>query len=267
MILRLLKITLAALFVIWLLPLSLHAALWVTQEQPQSWHAADWSSTGQLPEASTFDKALVQIYAARTGRWRGIFADHTWLVIKDRAANRYERYDVVGWGRPVRRNAYAADGRWYSNQPRLIHAVYGAEAEALIPAIRNAIRSYPHSERGDYTVWPGPNSNTFVSYVIAHTPGLDAALPPTAFGKDFSPRAFEFSPTPSDTGIRLSLGGYFGLSLGWAEGLEVHMAGAVAGVDIRYPAIKLPGFGRIGTELPFQQPTKAGSLAERANAS
>ena len=52
--------------------------------------------------------------------------------------------------------------------------------------------------------------------------------------------------TPSGTGIRLSLRGYAGLTLGWVEGVEINLLGAVAGFDLRRPALKLPGWGRLG---------------------
>ena len=55
--------------------------------------------------------------AARTGGLKGAFSVHTWIVIKKAGAKAYERYDKVGWGMPIRRNAYPADGRWYSNVP------------------------------------------------------------------------------------------------------------------------------------------------------
>ena len=34
--------------------------------------------------------------------------------------------------------------------------------------------------------------------------------------------------------------------MGWVEGIEVNVLGLVTGIDIRRPALKLPGFGRIG---------------------
>jgi len=40
-------------------------------------------------------------------------------------------------------------------------------------------------------------------------------------------------------GIRVNLGGYLGLSIGWVEGLEINVLGAVAGIDMRRPALKL----------------------------
>lgn len=43
-----------------------------------------------------------------------------------------------------------------------------------------------------------------------------------------------------------SLSGYFGITIGWVEGLEVNLLGAVVGFDVRRPALKLPGLGRLG---------------------
>ena len=51
---------------------------------------------------------------------------------------------------------------------------------------------------------------------------------------------------PSRTGFRVSFGGYLGLMVGWTEGIEVNILGGVVGVDLRRPAIKLPGVGRVG---------------------
>ncbi len=36
------------------------------------------------------------------------------------------------------------------------------------------------------------------------------------------------------------------MTVGWVEGVEINVLGLVTGLDIRRPAIKLPGFGRIG---------------------
>jgi len=75
---------------------------------------------------------------------------------------------------------------------------------------------------------------------------MRAALPPTAVGKDFPIDCRWVGLTPSGTGIRLNLGGYLGIAVGWVEGFEVNLLCAVAGIDIRRPAIKLPGLGRLG---------------------
>jgi hypothetical protein len=55
--------------------------------------------------------------------------------------------------------------------------------------------------------------------------------------------------TPSRTGIFLSLAGYFGLKIGWVEGIELNLLGGVIGIDVRRPAIKLPAIGRLGMQL------------------
>jgi hypothetical protein len=52
--------------------------------------------------------------------------------------------------------------------------------------------------------------------------------------------------TSSGTGIYASLSGYIGMTVGWVEGVEINFFGAVLGLDIRRPALKLPGIGRLG---------------------
>jgi hypothetical protein len=53
-----------------------------------------------------------RLLAARTVRWRGIFAVHTWIVVKKRGASRYTPYDYTAWGEPIRVDGFAgaADG-------------------------------------------------------------------------------------------------------------------------------------------------------------
>ena len=78
-----------------------------------------------------------------------------------------------------------------------------------------------------------------------HSP-MRASLPATAIGKDFPYDGRWVGATPSGTGVRINLGGYFGVTLGWVEGFELNMFGAVAGLDFRRPGLKLPGLGRLG---------------------
>ncbi|MEP0520502.1 MAG: DUF3750 domain-containing protein [Hyphomicrobiales bacterium] len=229
---------------LFLLPLGVHAAVFWSKGWERSWRTANWSSAGILPPASHVEDAVVSVYSARTGRWKGIFAVHSWIVVKPKGANSWDRYDVVGWSTPVRHNAYAADARWYGNEPQLVGTLTGSIAEALIPKIRETIASYPYRKRGDYHIWPGPNSNTFVATVLREVPELHITLPPTAVGKDFLVSGSWM--TQMTDGVKFSMNGLLGVSFGGEEGFEINILGLVAGFDFRDPAIKLPGFGRIG---------------------
>jgi len=229
-----------------LLPVALASAAHFSADRIVDWRNADRSSAELLPPAVAQAPAVVRIFSARTVRWRGIVATHSWIVVKSAGAPRYTRFDYTAWGEPIWVDRFIPDGRWFGRVPELVFAADGADAERMIPLIRRAIRDYAYPNIGDYRAWPGPNSNTFVAAVIAAVPGMLAALPPTAIGKDFPINRRWIGMTPSGTGIRFNLGGYFGLAIGWVEGLEVNLLGAVAGIDIRRPAIKLPGLGRLG---------------------
>ena len=154
---------------------------------------------------------------------------------------------MVGWGNPVRTNGWAPDGRWYGNMPTVLADISGPEAAALIPRIEQAVKGYAFANSGDYRLWPGPNSNTFVAAVLRAAPELGVTMPPNAIGRDYRPHPY-VGLTDSGTGIEASLWGVLGVKLGWVEGVELNVIGLVAGLDIRHPALKLPGFGRIGFE-------------------
>jgi hypothetical protein len=225
-------------------PIAVSATLYAFSARAENWQIADRSSAGLLPPPAAKTDAAVRIYAARTVRWKSIFAVHSWIVFKDRNAATYTRYDYTAWGEPIRVNGFAADGRWFGEVPETVFAADGAEAEKLIPKIRQAIAAYEYRNYGDYRAWPGPNSNTFVAAVINAVPEMRTTLPPTAVGKDFPYDRNWLSSTA--TGFRATLGGYLTLTIGWIEGIELSLFGGVVGLDIRRPAIKLPGLGRIG---------------------
>jgi hypothetical protein len=227
-------------------PIAASAVKYLFGDRSVDWQSADRSSAGLLPSPAAHPDALVRVFAARTVRWRGIFAVHSWIVIKARNAPGYTRYDYTAWGEPIRINGFAPDGRWFGDLPVTIAAADGEAADRMIPKIRAAVEGYQLRSYGDYRAWPGPNSNTFVTALLASVPELHAALPPTAIGKDFPYNGAMFGQTPSATGIRISLGGYLGLTIGWVEGIEINFLGAVFGLDLRRPALKLPGVGRLG---------------------
>ncbi|ODN69813.1 DUF3750 domain-containing protein [Methylobrevis pamukkalensis] len=240
------RFALLVLLVLFVLPLSSHALWRWTSGWPGTWSGADWSSAGILPAAAVADEAVVHVMAARVGNWRSIFAHHSWVVMKPAGAATYTRYDVVGWGEPVRTNHRVPDGRWYGNEPEILLTLTGPAAADAVPAITRAVADYPHGLRGSYRAWPGPNSNTFVAHLASEVPALAPALLPTALGKDYRGSLLYAGRSVSGTGLQVSLGGVFGVTLGWVEGAELNLLGLVAGLDLRRPALKLPGWGRLG---------------------
>jgi hypothetical protein len=242
----LLRKSLFILLFLLVVPITVSTVKYLFGDRSVDWQSADRSSAGLLPPPAQHPEAVVRVYAARTVRWRGIFAVHSWIVVKEQGAPRYTRYDYTAWGEPIRVNGFAADGRWFGSVPQTIAAADGEAAERMIPKIRAAVEGYQLRSYGDYRAWPGPNSNTFVTAVLASVPELQATLPPTAIGKDFPYNGEMLGWTASGTGVRVSLDGYLGLTVGWVEGVEVNCLGAVFGIDLRRPAIKLPGLGRLG---------------------
>lgn len=228
-----------------IMPVAIGAALGFTKGWPENWRKADWGSSGLLPGAGKTDAAQVMLLATRTGQWKSIFAEHMSIVLKPAGAAHYTRYDVVGWGTPVRRDAYVADAYWYGNTPRVVYKSEGEDAAALIPRIEASIARYPWQQRGSYVVWPGPNSNTFVGWVVRHTEGFATELPPVAVGKDWLGAGFAMGPAPSKTGYSFSIAGFLGGTLAVEEGLEIHLLGSTIGIDPNDLAIKLPALGKL----------------------
>ncbi|MFU8856615.1 MAG: DUF3750 domain-containing protein [Deferrisomatales bacterium] len=212
------------------------------------WRTADRTSRGIAPAPETTPEAVVQVYAARAVRWRGLFAVHTWLAVKPENAEAYTVHHVVGWnvrrGRPVVVSlSDVPDRSWYGNAPELLNDLRGPEAEGLIPRIQRAVKSYPYPHT--YRAWPGPNSNTFVAWVGREVPELRLNLPPTAIGKDYLPRAWVHR-APSGRGVQVSLFGLLGATVAPVEGLELNLLGLNLGIDALVPALKLPAVGRLG---------------------
>ncbi|CAG1006947.1 hypothetical protein BURK1_03348 [Burkholderiales bacterium] len=211
------------------------------------WSRATHRPTGLAPSPASHREAIVQVYAARTFGWRGAFAVHTWIAAKPAGAERYTRYEVIGWYARGGGSALsvsdvrAPDAEWYGAKPSVIRDLRGADAEPVIAKLPAAAASYPYAST--YSAWPGPNSNTFVAHVAREIPGLRLALPAHAVGKDYLSPGQVFARSPSGAGYQLSLNGLLGVIVGGEEGFELNVLGLVAGVDFSRPAVKVPGFG------------------------
>jgi hypothetical protein len=213
------------------------------------WRTASRESIGIAPDPATTREAVVQVYVARAFGWRGALGVHSWIAVKPTGAPAFTVHEVIGWyayrGESVVRNSNRApDGRWYGNAPEIIAELRGEGVDEVIARIEAVAASYPHTL--DYTVWPGPNSNTFTAYIARAVPELGLDLPPTAIGKDYLTGGAFFAGAPSGTGWQVSLWGLFGVLVALDEGIEVNLLGLTVGLDILQPALKLPGLGRLG---------------------
>lgn len=210
--------------------------------------SANRDPVGLAPDPAATSEPVVQVYAARALGWRGFFGVHTWVAVKPERAPSYTVYEVIGWrlrwsdSALVVRNR-APDARWFGNTPELLAEKRGPGVERLIERIERAARDYPYAR--EYSVWPGPNSNTFTAYLARAVPELKLDLPPTAIGKDYLGERLVAS-APSGSGVQVSLFGVLGVIASGVEGVELNLLGLSFGVDPFAPALKLPIFGRLG---------------------
>jgi len=145
------------------------------------------------PDPQQHPQAVVQVYGADVWGVRGRFAIHTWIVTKAANAERYTRYQVIGWrqrrGLPVVSiSGGNPDGHWFGSAPVLLQDHRGAAAEDLIEAIHTAAMSYPFAD--EYVMWPGPNSNSFIAWIGLEVPDLKLDLPTKAVGKSWMVDAY-----------------------------------------------------------------------------
>ncbi len=220
----------------------------------QDWRSASQEPVGLAPDPASDKEAIVQVYAARVWGWRGVFGVHTWIAVKPSRARSYTTYEIIGWRLRWDDTALVIrqrqpDARWFGSKPELIAEKRGAGVDELIKHIDKAARAYPWAK--EYTLWPGPNSNTFTAWVMREVPELGADLPPTAIGKDYSGTRL-IASAPSGKGFQVSLFGLLGVTASGVEGLEVNLLGLTFGVNPFDPALKLPLLGRLGPQRILQ---------------
>lgn len=227
------------------------------------WRSASREPIGLAPDPSENPQAIVQVYAARAYSWRGAFGVHTWIAVKPAEAERYTIYHILGWRARYSGSALVIghdrpDRRWFGAAPDLLAHLEGDGVDDIIERIDTAARNYPYAR--EYSVWPGPNSNTFTSWVARQVPELQLDLPPTAIGKDYLGHRTFFDKAVSGTGYQASLFGLVGITVAAEEGLEINLAGLTFGIDPNDLNLKLPGIGRVGPDPdPARQLYDAGS--------
>jgi hypothetical protein len=209
------------------------------------------------PDAATTPEAVIQVYGARTMGFKGIFGVHTWIAVKPSDARTYTVYEVIGWrvrwgDSPVVVRTRTPDARWFGSEPELLADRRGDGVDELIGRVAELSKNYPWAH--EYTLWPGPNSNTYVAWIARNIPELEVDLPPTAIGKDYVGTKV-FGSAPSGSGFQFSLFGLLGLTASAVEGLEVNVLGLTFGVNPFDPSLKMPLVGRIGPSRTAQPRT------------
>ena len=218
----------------------------VARVAAQDWRTASREPVGLAPDPTAVREAMVQVYGARTLGIKGLFGVHTWVAVKPTDAPEWTVYEVIGWRLRYSDSAVVVrnrppDARWFGSAPELYAEKRGPGVDELIKRIDKAARDYPYAS--EYTVWPGPNSNTFTAWISRAVPELEVDLPATAIGKDYLGSAV-FSTAPSGSGFQFSLGGVLGVAASGVEGIELNLLGLSFGVGPS--GIKLPIVGWLG---------------------
>jgi hypothetical protein len=203
------------------------------------------SANAQAPDPMTVREPVVQVYGARTLGVKGLFGVHTWVAVKPQDATEWTVYEVIGWRLRWSDSALVIRNRapqnWFGSKGELYAEKRGAGVDELIRRIDKAAREYPYAKT--YTLWPGPNSNTFTAWIARAVPELEVDLPATAIGKDYIGGTM-ISTAPSGSGFQFTLRGLLGVAASGVEGLEINILSLNFGVGPS--GVKLPLVGRIG---------------------
>jgi hypothetical protein len=209
-------------------------------------------AAGLAPDPAVTKEAVVQVYGARTMGVKGIFGVHTWVAVKPANSLSWTVYEIIGWRLRWSDSALVIrdrqpDAPWFGSVPELYADKRGEGVDELITRIDKAAREYPYSNT--YTLWPGPNSNTFVAWIARAVPELKVDLPATAVGKDYIGSTF-VSTAPSGTGFQFTMAGLFGVVASPVDGFELNLLGLNFGVS--GSGVKLPMVGRVGLPHFFE---------------
>ena len=154
----------------------------------KNWRTASRAPANLMPLKSVGEKASIILFSARAFNWRGMFSTHTWLAVKKHKQTDYTIYQVIGWNqyrnKPIVDISHGVPDRlWFGAKPKIEAMLVGDKAEQLAPKIKQAVSNYPYAKK--YNAWPGPNSNTFIAYLLSQVPKLNFVMPYNALGRDY----------------------------------------------------------------------------------
>jgi hypothetical protein len=189
---------------------------------------------------------VVQLRCAPLPGALSYVAVHYWFVELDPDEGRWHRWELwqeadaggTSWGH-VHKDLIAPQAGLNRFPPQVMAEWRGGAARDLRAALA-ASPDYPH--RGRYLAWPGPNSNTYIAWVLRRA-GVAADLDPRGIGRDYL-GIVGAGTTTTRTGLQVETP-VVGLKVGALDGVELHFFYFTFGLDTWPPAVKTP-LGRVG---------------------
>ena len=189
---------------------------------------------------------VVQLRYATLPRFLRAMAVHYWFAVFEVNSRRWHRWEVwqtknaggqsIGHIHCNRRHPDCGVG---GGAYRLAAEWDGGAAQEICAVLAKA-GNYPHWNR--YRAWPGPNSNTFVAWVLREA-GLHYSLDPRAIGKDYMGLlGMRRSSRPPCAQLETPL---FGVRISLHDCVEVHLLGLTWGLQWSPIEVYTP-FGRVG---------------------
>lgn len=193
---------------------------------------------------------VVQLVRARLPAPLIAIAVHYWFNAWDARTRRWERWELwqeegvgpVSWGH-IHRDLMAPWSNVGGGEAVIEDEWTDEEAERLIATLHRP-ESYP--DRSTYRAWPGPNSNTYVAWVLRESK-VSADLGPLGIGKDWR-GWIGGGVTTTKTGLHFDTP-LIGAKLGLVEGVELHVLALTFGFAFSKPTLKTP-FGALSLPSP-----------------
>lgn len=209
---------------------------------PWGWSACGASLPSHLPAHGGWLVAVKSCALPDGAPWWKRWAHHAWVDVRNGDTGRWQRIESGGSLGIVQseldEQEARLDRRFGGRIVRLLGWVENDAARAAATRIDAASDALAARYRDDYTVWPGPNSNTFVRELLADVPELGFVFDPNAIGKDYD-GWLGAGLTASKTGVRLDTP-LLGAAVGLHEGVELHLLQLTIGVSLVPPGLSLP---------------------------
>lgn len=201
----------------------------------------EFTSIESLP-----NEFVVQLRRATLPSLLGPLAVHYWFIAFNPETRKWERWEVwqdagadaTSWGH-IRKDLMLPDNNVGGGPYAIEMEWHGAKAQNIYMVL-NAPANYPY--QNVYRPWPGPNSNTYVAWVLKQA-RASHDLDPRGIGRDYL-GWLGVGLTTTRTGIQLE-SPIVGIKAGLNDGVEIHVLCFTLGLDVWTPALKTP-FGRFG---------------------